>query len=227
MTEAGALLLRRAPALLDAADELWRDVERVASGAKGSIELAYGSSAAYETAPRLLAELADRLPDLRITTRVLPTPAIVAGVADGTLDVGIVRCAEGGIVMRREPQGVLLPPGHPLARQATVSLEAIADPVLVHPREQNPGHYDALLGLFATPPRVIERTVAVDFAFTPVAEGEAVAIVGESASAPGLVWRPIGATLDVHLLVRPLNRSPATTRFLEATQTIATDLGWL
>jgi hypothetical protein len=120
-----------------------------------------------------------------------------------------------------------LAPAHPLARHETVPLDAIADPVLVHPREQNPGHYDALLALFATPPRLIERTVAVDFAFTPVAEGEAVAIVGESASAPGLVWRPIGATLDIHLLARPLNRSPATTRLLAEAEEIARALGWI
>ena len=53
------------------------------------------------------------------------------------------------------------------------------------------------------------------------------AIVGESASAPGLVWRPIGASLDVHLLARPLNRSPATTRFLDEALAIARELGWL
>jgi hypothetical protein len=54
-----------------------------------------------------------------------------------------------------------------------------------------------------------------------------VAIVGESASAAGLVWRPVGRTLDVHLLARPLNRTPATQRFIDAASEIAKDLGWL
>ena len=57
--------------------------------------------------------------------------------------------------------------------------------------------------------------------------GEAVAIVGESASAPGLVWRPVGRTLDVRLLARPLNRAPATQRFIDAASEIAKDLGWI
>ena len=200
---------------------------RVASGASGTIALGYGSSAAYETAPKLLAELAKRLPELAVRTLVLPALEIVASIENGTLDAGIVRCAPGGMLLRREPQGVLLPPAHPLAERETVALEAIDDPILVHPREQNPGHYDALLALFATPPRLLERTVAVDLAFTPVAQGEAVAIVGESASAPGLVWRPVGAALDVHLLARPLNRTPATVRFLEQAQQIARGLGWI
>jgi DNA-binding transcriptional LysR family regulator len=227
LTEAGQLLYERAPALLAAADDLWRDVGKLATGESGTVTLAYGSSAAYETAPKLLAELAKRLPDMTVTTRVLSAADIVAGIENGTLDAGIVRCAAAGAVLRREPQGVLLAPGHPLAGRAHIPLAAIADPVLVHPREQNPGHYDALLALFDTPPRLLERTVAVDLAFTPVREGQAVAIVGESASAPGLVWRPTGVTLDVHLLARPLNRTPATTRFLDEALAVARDLGWL
>src|SRR3954451_15068172 len=59
LTEAGALLLERAPALLAQADELWQDIGRLASGERGSLTLAYGSSAGYETAPRLLGVLAD------------------------------------------------------------------------------------------------------------------------------------------------------------------------
>jgi DNA-binding transcriptional LysR family regulator len=227
LTEAGALLLERATALLASADELWRDLRRLADGETGTVTLGYGSSAAYETAPRLLAELARRVPDLTVRTQVLPAAETAARVEDGTLDVGIVRCAGAGLVLRREPQGVLLRASHPLAHLETVPLDAIDEPVLVHPREQNPGHYDALLALIETPPRLLERRVAVDLAFTPVAAGEAVAIVGESASAPGLVWRPVGATLDVNLLARPLNRTPATARFLAEAEHIARELGWI
>ena len=235
LTEAGALLLERAPALLAQADELWRDIARLATGERGSITLAYGSSAGYETAPRLLGVLADRLPDLKVITRVLPAPEILAGVADSSLDAGIVRCAPPGPqthLLRREPQGVLLPRAHPLAINDTVEIDALAEEtLLVHPRAENPGHYDALRAI-SPATRIRERAVAFDLGFTPVQNGEAVAIVGESARpAPGaqLVWRPLAppATLDIHLLVRALNRTPATTRFLEAAQRIAADLGWL
>jgi DNA-binding transcriptional LysR family regulator len=235
LTEAGALLLHRAPQLLADADALWRDVARLATGEQGSLTLAYGSSAGYETAPRLLGVLADRLPDLKVTTRVLPAPEILAGVADGSLDAGIVRCAPPGPqthLLRHEPQGVLLPRTHPLAASETVALDALAEAtLLIHPRTENPGHYDALRAI-APNAAVRERAVAFDLGFTPVQNGEAIAIVGESARpAPGaqLVWRPLAppVTLDIHLLARALNRSPATTRFLEAAQRIAADLGWL
>jgi DNA-binding transcriptional LysR family regulator len=234
LTETGALLLQRAPDLLAAADDLWRDVARLAAGDRGSITLAYGSSAGYETAPRLLSVLADRLPDLIVATRVLPAPEIISSVADATVDAGIVRCAPGpdARLLRREPQGVLLPRAHPLAAAETVAVtELKGETLLIHPRDENPGHYDALRAL-AEGLELLERRVTFDLAFTPVSDGRAVAIVGVSARpAPGatLVWRPLAppATLDIHLLVRALNRTPATNRFLEAATTIANELGWL
>ena len=120
LTEAGTLLLERAPSLLAAADEVWKAVERVGSGDTGQLQLAYGPSAGYETAPRLLRALAEALPELQIATRVLSVSAIVAAVADATIDAGIVRSppATEGLeaqLLRRERQGVLLPQAHQLA----------------------------------------------------------------------------------------------------------------
>ena len=240
LTEAGTLLLERAPSLLAAADEVWKAVERVGSGDTGQLQLAYGPSAGYETAPRLLRALAEALPELQIATRVLSVSAIVAAVADATIDAGIVRSppATEGLeaqLLRRERQGVLLPQAHQLAGREAVELGALkGETILVHPRDENPGHYDALLALCRAgglEPRLLERQVAFDLTHLPVAEGRAVTIVGESARpAPGaaLVWRPLDppVALDVQLLVRALNRSPATNRFLAAAQQVGRDLGW-
>ena len=199
-----------------------------ARGAAGTLRLAYGASAGYETAPRLLSALARRLPELRLETQVLPAPAILAGLADGTLDAGIVRCAPPATaqprhVLRREPQGVVLHADHPLATREAISLDELRDQlILIHPRAENPGHYDALLALFGeTPPRLLERAVAFDLAMTPVAEGRAVLVTGISAHAPGLTWRPLepAASLDVHLLADGALAAEA----LAA----ARDLGWV
>src|SRR5690242_4797505 len=148
LTEAGELLLERGSRLLGDADALWRGVRRVATGEAGTIRLGYGASSGYETAPRLLAALAERLPELVVETQALATPAILAGVADGSLDAGIVRCAPSGSVLRREPQGVLLHPGHPLSARDSVGIDDLrGELILIHPRAENPGHYDALLAL--------------------------------------------------------------------------------
>jgi DNA-binding transcriptional LysR family regulator len=222
LTEAGALLLERGSALLGDADALWRAVARVAAGERGTVRLAYGASSGYETAPKLLAALAERLPELVVETQVLATPAILAGVADGSLDAGIVRCAPSGEVLRREPQGVLLHPDHPLAAGEAIGVDELrAELILIHPRAENPGHYDALLALLDFTPRLLERRVTFDLALTPVAEGRGVMIAGVSARVPSLAWRPLApeTTLDVHLL--------ADGPFARAALAVARELGWI
>src|SRR3954468_12014159 len=221
LTAAGALLLERGSALLGDADALWRGVRRLAAGELGTIRLAYGASSGYETAPKLLTALAERLPELVVETQVLATPAILAGVAGGSLDAGIVRCAPAGEVLRREPQGVLVHPDHPLAASEAIGVDELRDElILIHPRAENPGHYDALLSLLGFTPRLLERRVTFDLGLTPVAEGRGVMIAGVSAQSPGLVWRPLApeATLDVHLLADGVFAAAA----LEA----ARELGW-
>ncbi len=221
LTEAGALLFERGSALLGDADALWRAVARVAAGERGTVRLAYGASSGYETAPKVLAALAERLPELVVETQVLATPAILAGVADGSLDAGIVRCAPTGEVLRREPQGVLLHPNHPLAAREAIGVGELRDQlILIHPRAENPGHYDALLALLDFTPRLLERRVTFDLALTPVAEGRGVMIAGVSARVPSLAWRPLApeTTLDVHLL--------ADGPFADAALGVARELGW-
>jgi hypothetical protein len=51
----------------------------------------------------------------------------------------------------------------------------------------NPGHYDAVVGLFGDhgiEPRVLLRTLSFDLAYTPVLQGRAAVIIGESAGSP-------------------------------------------
>ena len=92
LTEAGTLLLARGPQLIASADELWRSVRAHGSGEVGDVVVAYGASASYETAPRLLEALARDQPGIAIGTEVRAAAEIVAGVQDGSVDLGLVRC---------------------------------------------------------------------------------------------------------------------------------------
>jgi DNA-binding transcriptional LysR family regulator len=240
LTDAGAYLVEHGRPLLEQAEALDRALRTFAGGTAGRVCLAYGTSAGYETAPRLLAALAAELPDLELVTRVLSVDEIVSGIAAGTVDVGLVRCPPTvrGVEswrLRLEPQGVLLRDGHSLASRPEVTANDLSDEtILLHPREANPGHYDAVLALLrgaGFEPRVAHRDMTVDLQQTPVLDGRAVAIVGESTRAAvpsGLAWVPLRgpAALEVRLLARALNRTPAVNRFLSAAQDIADDLGW-
>jgi DNA-binding transcriptional LysR family regulator len=72
LTEAGAFLLARGSELAGSADELWRATSSFGSGELGSVVLGYGTSAGYETVPKLLQALAELAPPPRIDARVLP-----------------------------------------------------------------------------------------------------------------------------------------------------------
>jgi DNA-binding transcriptional LysR family regulator len=240
LTDAGRYLVEHGRPLLDQAEALDRALRGFGAGASGRVVVGYGTSAGYETAPRLLAAIGNDLPGLEIVTHVMATDAIVAGLGDGTVDVGVVRCPPdaAGIesqLLRLEPQGVLVLETHPLAARTEATLEALRqEAVLLHPREANPGHYDAVLGLLQSAgiePQVELRDVSIDLQHTPVLEGRAVAIVGESTRVslpPRLSWIPLRpvAAFEVRLLARTLNRPPAVRRFLAAAETIADALGW-
>ena len=87
--------------------------------------VAYGASASYETAPRLLQALAESHPGITITTAVKSVGEIVAGLTDGSIDLGLVRCPPHELelearTIRRERQGLVLRRDHRLASGAAV-----------------------------------------------------------------------------------------------------------
>ncbi len=189
LTEAGEFLLERGPALLSTAEELWRSVRTYGTGERGQVVVAYGASASYETAPRLLHALAESHPGITITTAVKTVAEIVAGLSDGSIDLGLVRCPPHAVglearTIRREPQGLVVRRDHRLASRADVGLVDLADEkLLLHPRDANPGHYDAVIGVCReqeVEPCVLLRTLSFDLTYGPIQRAEAVAIVGES-----------------------------------------------
>ena len=125
LTEAGEFLLERGPALLTAADELWRSVRTYGTGERGAVKVAYGGSASYETAPRLLRALAERHPGIAMSTAVRSVDEVMVGLSDGSIDLGLVRCPPrmpqlDVRAIRMEPQGLLVRRDHPLASRSAV-----------------------------------------------------------------------------------------------------------
>jgi LysR substrate binding domain-containing protein len=118
--------------VLSAADELWRSVRTYGTGDRAELVVGYGASASYETGPRLLARLAHVHPGISIAASVRSTGEIVAGVADGSIDLGLVRCPPrtpelDTRVIRFERQVVLLRRDHRLASQRSVGVAELAE----------------------------------------------------------------------------------------------------
>ena len=243
-TEAGRMLLERGPALLDAADSLWRGVRAFADGRLGSVNLGYGMSAGYETAPQLLLAMGEEAPGIEVSARVMVFADIVDGVAAGTVDVGLVRCAPPQqdlvlTLLRLERQGVVVSRDHPLARDGAATGVDPADldgvKLLLHARTHNPGHYDQVMEICAragAKPEVLVRGLDFDASYTPVASGAAVTVVGESGRVglpAGLVWLPLdpASAVEIQLVTRGGNRSPVIERLLKVAGETARRRGWL
>ena len=241
LTEAGEYLLANGPRVVETTEELWRSVGTFGGGERGRIVFAFGTSGGYETAPRLLESVRSRLPGVQVITKVLPLQDILDGLGSGSLDIGMTRCAtevsefEVSLV-RQERQGVLLGGGHPLAEAAKVTLEQFgAEPILLHDRDANPGHYDAVMELYRRAdlePRVVRRQLVADLTYGPIVEGRAVSISGESVRdtlPETLRWIPLSppVSFEVSLLARRHSRPAAVNAFLRAAAEAAAPLGWL
>jgi DNA-binding transcriptional LysR family regulator len=241
LTEAGEFLLERGPGVLAAADELWRSVRTYGTGERGAVVVGYGASASYETGPWLLQRLAGRHPGIEIAASVMSTGEILTGVSDGSIDLGLIRCPSrvDGLdtrLVRLEGQVLLLRRDHPLAARSSVALADLAgETLLLHPREANAGHYDAVLELCrdrGVEPRILLRALTFDLRYSPIMQGEAVAIVGESTTSglpAELCWVSLSppANFEVSLVARGHGRSPAVDRILDDAAEISEDLGWI
>ena len=107
--------------------------------------------------------------------------------------------------------------------------------LLLHPREANPGHYDAVVELCrdrGVEPRILLRALTFDLRYSPITQGDAVAIVGESTTSElpaELCWVSVSppACFDTSLVARGHGRSRAVDRMLEDAVQISEDLGWV
>ena len=154
LTEAGEFLLERGPALLSAADELWRSVRTYGTGERGQVVVAYGASASYETAPRLLQALAESHPGIAITTAVKSVGEIVAGVTrrldrPGARPLPSAEAGAGGADdPPRAPGSAVAPrPSARVRSRRRASSSWRTRRCCCIRRDANPGHYDAVLEL--------------------------------------------------------------------------------
>jgi DNA-binding transcriptional LysR family regulator len=229
VTDAGAELAQRGRALLSEVECLWEDVRRHGSCEAGVLRLGYGRSAAFDTAPRLVAAMAEAHPDVRIEVSELPSPDLPQALRDGRIDVALVRWTadtDGLFVQElgRHAAGVVLRTGDALADRAELELGELAErALLLHERAALPAHYDAVLAACVAAgftPRIVTPRLPFDPTFADVAEGRGVLLASASVRAslpPGLRWVPLaGDALEqrIDLLWSPAHTVPARDAFL-------------
>jgi DNA-binding transcriptional LysR family regulator len=204
LAPAGEVLLDRAREILAAVDAAIDDARRAARGEYGRLAVGFTGSSTYELLPALAAALRRELPGVVLDLRgELLTPAQVARLVDGTLDLGLLRppVRERDLsleVLRSEPLVAVLPESHPLADSEAVALERLEhEPFVTYPSHFRSVLHDAVEDACAAhgfkplaAHEVAETATLVSF----VAAGLGVSLVPASVrnmTVHGAVYRPL------------------------------------
>ncbi len=209
LTEAGLLLAEHAHAVMARIAAAEADVLRVRAGAVRPVRVAALSTLLTSLLPRALALLPD---DQRgnVALRHAPdTHVAIAAVGSGELDVAVVWIDEDngadtdGLRTRLllvEDWAIALAEDHPLAGEATVRLEDLADAAWI-------------AGAQAAREGVLERAAA-QAGFVPrvvAAQGDQMAVQGLVAAGVGVALLPATTLAVVHpgVVLRPVTPAPS------------------
>ena len=215
LAPAGEVLLARAREILASVDRATQDTQRAARGELGRLAVGFTGSSTYALLPALAAALRSALPGVLLELHgELLTPAQVASLLDGTLDLGLlrppVRQRELAFeVIRWEPLIAAVPQAHPLAAADAVPLEKLsAEPFISYPSHFRSVLHDAIEETCAAHgflPRVVHEVSETATLVSFVAAGLGVSLVPESTrhmTVDGAVYRPLaGDTTTVELAV--------------------------
>lgn len=216
LTPSGSVLVNEARSLLRHAGHVADAVRQAEHGDAGTIRLGFVGSAAHEVIPRLVRRLRQQAPGITIEPDELATTEQVAGLADGSLDVGLVRLPLDApdlelLPLLTEPLVVVVSDLNPLAKRRRLSLPELAEERFVlWARRQNPTFHDAVMA------------ACRDAGFRPQVAQEA----GEMATIIGLVAAGLGISLVPASMERARNEGVVFIPLQGRSVDIALALAW-
>ncbi|HZF87791.1 LysR family transcriptional regulator [Streptomyces sp.] len=204
VTEPGRMLAERAPALLADWDRVLRETKSAASRAARLLRVGFMGSAANEATPRIIAEFTRRRPGWRVEMRQATWSNPSAGLADGDVDVALLRLPFPGqdalrtAVLFTEPRWVALPEGHPLTARDVIPFRDLWDEPFVAAPPETGWWRDRWLATDERdghPVRVGAVVDQPDDWLSAIANGYGVALAPASAARfyarPGITYRPV------------------------------------
>ncbi|MFF3498783.1 LysR family transcriptional regulator [Streptomyces sp. NPDC003247] len=204
LTEPGRVLSGRAPALLAEWDRVLRETRSAAGRAARVLRVGFMASAANEATPRIIADFTRRRPGWRVDMRQAAWSHPSAGLADGEVDVALLRLPFPGQdalrteVLFTEDRWVALPAGHPLAARDVIPFRDLWDePFVAAPPETGwwREHWLATDEREGHPVRIGAVTDQPDDWLSAIANGYGMALAPASAARfyarPGITYRPV------------------------------------
>jgi DNA-binding transcriptional LysR family regulator len=161
LTEAGELLAEHAKRMVEDEELLREQLGRLKGIRQGLVKISCGDGFVADMMTNGLRTFAQVYPDIRFTVQLAGTAAVLAAVADGDADVGLVYnpvidTSIRSIAIARQPLAVITPPDHPLLALPSISLaESLAHPCALlipgHGVRQLVGRVAADCGLALSP----------------------------------------------------------------------------
>ncbi|WP_077057287.1 LysR family transcriptional regulator [Streptomyces sp. MP131-18] len=228
LTPAGEVFLPAARQCLDAAERAVAEVAAAVGEVRGRLAVGLIPTVAAVDIPGALRDFRRQYPDVRISLRVGASEDLVERVEQGTIDVAFL-----GLPTTARPRGVaarelardrlvaVVPPDHPLAGEAAVTLERLSSEVFVDlpagtaGREQSDQAFSAA-GLGRD---VAFEVTTADFIARLVGQGLGVGML-PSAYAPQLTGVITIEVADAparveYVIWSRFTRTPAATAFLD------------
>lgn len=211
LTSSGEFFKERALEIISRVERLKADTIVYGRGGRQILRIGFETSVLYGHLPAVIKHLRALNPHLDIDLRALSTGAQVAGIHDGTIDVGVgrERVSDDFVeqaVIRDEPLLVALYPDHPLATDsvAAVRFADLAGDTFI-------SYHDEAMGRRSDPvARLMERTNFVPVRKTEIRD--VVAALGLVAAEAGVCVVPatVQRMRSDDVCYRPLNEEGAT-----------------
>jgi DNA-binding transcriptional LysR family regulator len=236
LTDAGRLLLKRGRPLLAEADRIEELLRRASAGEVGRLRIGFVGTASYVTLPAILRAFHERFPEVELQLEEMPTGPQVAALHAGHLDVGLVRPPVEDPSLRltplvKEELLAALPDTHPLARLASVPVQALApEPFILFLREHGTGLYDDIIAVCHEAgfrPRIVQETHDTQTIVSLVSAGFGVALLPASIAnfpRPRVVYKRLrgpNASLEIALAEHLDAPSPLAAHFRAIAQSAA------
>jgi DNA-binding transcriptional LysR family regulator len=238
LTEAGAIFLPEARAVLQRAADAAQAVRAAVRGERGEIHVGYAPTPTVELLPCALHAFHNLAPDVRVTLHDLSTEEMLRGLQDGKLDLCLmVRAAARAMrglkfeLLREYPLQVAVPRTHPFAKLKRVSREQLVrEPLVAYVRGDYPEYHamlDDLFGPTGQKYRVVQEQDSASALLASVESGRGVAVVPSCMAilAGGRVklrsLHPLPDALAVGTACRAGMPSAAAQKFLQAARAVA------
>ena len=212
LTHSGEILLHEARRLLRDAQQLGKLAASLELGEAGTLAIGYNAVMSYRLMPNLVSAFSMRFPRVKLTLHEMVSAEQIKALQEHRLDVGLLRppLSTGFQTLPLGDEEIMafMPENHPLARQETIEIEALAiEPMVMFSKLEAAYLHHLVMDICAAAgfmPTVVHETRHIHAIVALVGTGMGVALLPASAThihMNGVKVRPL-KYIDTRIILR-------------------------